>query len=470
MLTMRNKTLHILGYITTLFLVVFVTCEFNRRGGRLAGSNGIRDLEDIVQDGVITAVTDINSTNYFIYNGEPMGYQFDMLQAFAKHIGVKLEIIAENDLDAAFNLLERANVDIFANNLTVFGERTKRYRFTTPHSTTRQVLVQRNRSDGKLIKTTLELAGKIIYVQKGSSYAHRLRNLSEEIGKEIVIVELPNYETDELIELVANGDIDFTVCDENVAQVNAFYYTNLYVETAVSFDQSLAWAVGKKANNLYAKLNNWIEEFTKTAEYKIIKGKYFNNPYWANKVLSSNSISKGSRISPWDEGFRKASSSIDWDWRLFASLVYQESKFNHNVQSHRGAFGLMQFMPSTAEYFGVNHITDPQTQIRAGARYLKWLENRFEDISDPEQRIKFTIASYNAGIGHVIDARNLARKHGKDPNVWDNNVDFFILNKSNPDYYCDTTVKYGYFRGVETFKYVNQIMQRYKHYQNMVPQ
>jgi membrane-bound lytic murein transglycosylase F len=281
---------------------------------------------------------------------------------------------------------------------------------------------------------------------------------------------MPNYEADELIELVAKGEIDYTVCDEDVARVNSFYFENIDVETPVSFQQNLAWAVGKNSPNLLKAINEWMEEFTKTAEYRIIKGKYFENPFRAKRVIAENTSLRKGQVSIYDASFRYASANIDWDWRLFASLVYQESRFRHNVQSHRGAFGLMQFMPSTAEFFGVSHMTDPYTQINAGARYLKWIERRFYDsVTDPEQRVKFILASYNAGLGHVIDARNLARKHGKNPNVWDNNVDFFILNKSNPEYYCDTTVKHGNFRGVETYNYVNQIMQRYKHYRNILP-
>jgi len=452
-----------------LMILLLAGCDIDFKKANLSSGKSGRDLESIKKDGVITAVTDFNSTNYFIYKGEPMGYQFDMLQAFAEHIGVKLELIAENNLDVAFKMLEDGEVDLFANNLTITAERKQRFLFTIPHSTTKQVLVQKKAAGYSPIRTPLDLAGKIVYVQKGSASAHRLKNLSEEIGAEIVIVEMAKYEADELIELVANGEIDFTVCDEDVAKVNAFYFDNIDIETPVSFDQNLAWAVNTYSTSLHEALNQWLEDFTQTAEYRIIKGKYFNNPFWARRVLSENVRIKMGHISMYDEGFKHASSSIDWDWRLFAALVYQESRFRHNVQSHMGAYGLMQFMPATADFFGVKHKTDPETQIRAGAKYLKWLEKRFDSIPDPEQRVKFILASYNAGLGHVIDARNLAKKHGKDPNVWDNNVDFFILNKSNPDYYCDTTVRYGYFRGDETYNYVKEIMQRYKHYQNILP-
>lgn len=427
-------------------------------------------IDCIKEKGTLTAVTDFNSTNYFIYKGEPMGFQFDMLQAFAQYLGVNLELIAENNLDEAFGLLKQQKVDIFANNLTVTAARKEQFLFTVPISTTRQVLVQSKESDGYPIRNPIELGNRVVYVQKGSAAAERLYNLSNEIGREIFVVEMPQYEVDELIELVAIGELDLTVCDEDVARVNAFYYENLDIETAVSFDQNLAWAVHKESVTLHKVLNQWIESFTKTAEYRIIKGKYYDNPFWARRILSENARTKIGNVSVFDHGFKEASSTIEWDWRLFASMVYQESRFNPDAESHMGAYGLMQFMPETALFFGIMHKTDdPFMQIKAGARYLKWLEKRFESVQDPEQKIKFMLAAYNAGLGHVIDARNLARKYGKDPDVWDDNVDFFILNKSNPDYLNDTTVKYGNLKGIETYNYVSQIMQRYKHYQNILP-
>lgn len=456
-----------------LVFILFFGCLQHYQQSRVKSADGRRDLEQILDEGVLVAVTDFNSTNYFIYNGEPMGYQFDLLHAFASYLGVKLEIVAENNLDQAFAMLERGEVDIFANNLTITNERGKKYSFATPHGKTRQVLVQQKSSEGEgnqgLIRNPIDLADKIVYVQKSSASAHRLKNLSDEIGANITIVEMPNYEADELIELVANGEINYTVCDEDIARVNSFYFDNIDIETPISFEQNLAWAVGKESGELLQKLNEWLEMFTGTAEFRIIRHKYYENPLWAKRIIKGNSVIKAGHISPFDERFKRASSNINWDWRLFAAMVYQESRFKPYVQSRRGAYGLMQFMPSTAEYFGIKHKTDPQTQIEAGARYLKWLERQFNDsLIDPQDRIKFILASYNGGLGHVIDARNLAKKYGKNPNVWDNNVDFFILNKSNPDYYSDTIVKYGHFRGKETYNYVNQIMNRYKHYQNIV--
>jgi len=429
-------------------------------------------LSIIKQRGKLVALTEVNSINYFIYKGEPMGFQFDLLQAYATHLGITLELLTEADIETSLGMLENGEVDLLANNLTVTTERAKRVSFSNPISQTRQVLVQRKpepSSQSTPVRNLTELGKKIIYVQKGTAASNRLKNLSDEIGAEIVVVELKNYDVDQLIELVANGEIDYTVCDEDVARVNAFYFSNIDVETPVSFEQNLAWAVNKKSSELLTNLNEWLESFSKSAEYRIIRSKYFDNPFWAKRILGESSKLRQGRISHFDDGFKVASSKINWDWRLFASLVYNESRFKHDAESHRGSKGLMQFMPSTAEYFGVSHKTDPISQINAGARYLNWLEKRFEDSTiTPDQRIKFVLASYNAGIGHVIDARNLARKYGKNPDVWDDNVDYFILNKTK--YYQDSIVRHGRLKGVETYRYVNKVFDTYNHYRNIIPE
>jgi membrane-bound lytic murein transglycosylase F len=151
-------------------------------------------------------------------------------------------------------------------------------------------------------------------------------------------------------------------------------------------------------------------------------------------------------------------------------MIYQESRFDPAVESWAGAFGLMQLMPTTAHRYGVDQKSAPNENIREGVRFIKWLDQRFEKngIKPEEERIKFVLASYNVGLGHVLDAQRLAEKNGKDPKKWDRNVDEFILKKSNPKYFLDPVVEYGYCRGEETYNYVFQIIDRYEHYKNFI--
>jgi membrane-bound lytic murein transglycosylase F len=434
-------------------------------------------LEVVKERGVLKVVTDYNSTNYFIYRGQPMGYQFELLQELADFLDVKLEVIANNDLQEKFDMLNRQEVDLIAVNLTITKERKKFLEFIEPHSKTRQVLVQRKPEnwtnlsedavENSMITEQLQLGGKTVYVQENSTYAKRLRNLSDEIGDNINIVET-DQGLEQLIEMVANGEIDYTISDENVAKVNKTYYDDLDISLPVSFSQNLAWAVNKGDDGIKEVIDSWLIDFKKTKKYAFLYHKYFLNNK-SSKIVESELYANGSgAISPYDEDLKKLSEEIGWDWRLLASMVYQESRFNPNAISWAGAFGLMQLMPNTAKRFGVNANSSANQQIRAGIMFVQWLDNLYEDISDVNERQKFVLGSYNVGPGHVMDARRLAEKHGKNPDVWDGSVNEFILKKSEPKYYKDPVVKYGYCRGKETYNYVNDIIERYEHYKNIV--
>ncbi len=464
--------------LLVLIIVSFNTCKEKEKKSFV----NLSSIEKIKKKGKLVAVMDFNSTNYFIYRGEPMGYQYELLQLLAKELDVKLEVKVENDVDENFNMLSKGECDIIAINLTITKDRANKINFTYPHSQTRQVLVQRKpenwetlskrQIETSLIRNQLELAKKVVYVQKGTSYAQRMKNLSEEIGDSIKIIEKADKEVEELIELVANGEIDYTVVDENVALVNQIYYPILDVKTAVSFPQNLAWGLKKGDESLKAEIDNWLINFKKTAKYNIIYNKYFKNPRSVRIVESDYYSNSSGKVSQYDEYIKKYSKEIDWDWRLLASLVYQESRFKPNAKSWAGAFGLMQLMPTTAHRFGVNQNSPEEMQIKAGVDFIKWLNKRFDirGIDDEEEKIKFVLASYNVGLGHILDARRLAEKNGLDPDVWQNNVDEYILKKSNPKYYKDPVVKYGYCRGSETYNYVYQILDRYEHYKNIIPE
>jgi membrane-bound lytic murein transglycosylase F len=323
--------------------------------------------------------------------------------------------------------------------------------------------------NNSVIRNQLDLAGKTIYVQKNSSYATRLRNLSDEIGDSIIVVEV-DEDVEKLIKEVAKGEIEYTVCDENLAKVNQTFYPQIDINTAISFPQYLAWAVRKEgAKQLLDTLNNWLRIFKKTEKYTMIYNRYFENSKTGFMAKRSMKFIGEGQLSPYDKLIRKYSDSLNWDWRLLASMIYQESGFYPKAISWVGAFGLMQLMPSTARYYGVSIKSPPEKNIEAGVQYLKWLEEIFEDkVRYREERIKFVLASYNVGLGHVLDARALAKKYGKNPEIWDDNVEEFILKKSDPKYYLDPVVRFGYCRGEETYNYVKNILERYNDYENII--
>ncbi len=468
---MRSKVKYIFFVITFLFL----QCkQINNPPVNIYNPTSL----DIIQENkILRVVTDYNSTSYFIYRGQPLGYQFELLQNLADYLNVKLEVIANNDMDEKFDMIQNGDVDLIAVNLTVTKERKKKVLFIEPHLTTRQVLVQRKPENWRklskniikenLIQSQLELAGKTVYVQRNSSYLKRLKNLSEEIGDDIHIVET-EYGVEQLIEKVVNGEIEYTVCDENVAMVNNTYYDNIDISLPLSFSQNLAWAINKEDYKLKEVIDKWMNDFKETKRYTLIYKKYFKSKRTAQIFESDYFVLNSGSISPYDDYIKKFSLDINWDWRLIASMIYQESRFNPDAKSWAGAFGLMQLMPNTAKRFGVDSLSHPGMQIKAGIKFLKWLDNLYSDVDDIQERSKFVLASYNVGPGHVMDARKLAEKYGKNPNIWENNVDEFLLKKSEALYYSDPLVKYGYCRGKETYEYVNEVVERFEHYKNLV--
>lgn len=459
--------------ITGLILLpAFMSCT-NQEIAKVDVKEDVRDLNDIRNSGKLLAVTDFNSINYFIYKGQPLGFQYELLQELSDYLGLEIEVRVNNDLEQNFSDLMNGKVDLIASNITISKERRNIIEFTLPHSQTRQVLVQRanipqaefsNTPD--LIRNPLDLSGKTIYVQKSSSHATRLKNLSDEIGETIKIIEVP-IETEQLIKMVAKGEIDYAVADEDIAMVNNSFYPELDVETPVSFLQNQAWAVRKTSTGLKQEIDFWIDEFKKTRRYAALYNKYMKSNRLGYMVNSKYYYPETGRISPYDDIFMQEAALIDWDWKLIASMAYQESRFNPNAESWAGAFGLMQLMPATAGSFGVTKSSPVTAQIKAGVKFIQWIDNQLKDvITDKDERVKFVLASYNAGLGHVKDAMRLAEKYGKNPHIWEDNVEFFLLKKSNPHYFTDPVVLNGYARGTETYNYVREVIYRYNHYQN----
>jgi membrane-bound lytic murein transglycosylase F len=315
------------------------------------------DLDSIRKRGKLIAVTDFNSTDYFIYKGEPMGFNYELLKSFSDNIGIDLEIISENNPDKAFGLLKSGDADLLAFNLmeNIPGEND--VLLTVPIGETRQVLVQqkprnwRSLSDAeldkKLVRTQPDLGHKTIFVQSGSSHAEQLIKLAKQIGDSINIIEVP-FESEKLIQNVAKGEIEYTVCDENIALVNASYYPDIDVSMPISVQRDFAWGVrGKHSDMLISELNRWITTYKKTESYALVYAKYFKNIRSSIIVKSDFYALNTGKVSKYDDMIRQFSVFIKWDWRLLASLICQESRFDPTVESYTGAFGLMQVMPDT---------------------------------------------------------------------------------------------------------------------------
>ena len=303
-----------------------------------------------------------------------------------------------------------------------------------------------------------------------TDYAERIKNLENEIGADIPVAHINgNVTTDEIIKMVVDGEIKRTVADHNIASINKTYYPILNIDTRVSFSQRIAWAVRQNSPDLLKAINKWINKEKKSDDYYVIYNKYFKNTRSNRSRIKSDFYSKNSnKISKYDDIIKENASELGWDWRFLSSQVYQESRFDPTAESWAGATGLIQLMPATAKEVGVSNNYNPEENIRGGVKYLDRMRDNFEAVEDSIQKVKFTLAAFNCGAGHVYDAMRLAEKHGKNPNIWDENVEEYILNLKDKKYYLDDVVRHGFVRGREPYNYVRDIFLRYEHYKKFI--
>ena len=434
-------------------------------------------LANIRQRGKLVAITDNNPLNYFSYKGEKKGYQYDMLKSFADHLGVELELIVEADPYQALQYLRQSQVDVVAMELPPSSEIIGGTVFTDAFFDSRQVLVQRKpdnwrrlhnaKSAEKLvIRNLAELSGQTIALPADSRKQYYLSDIQHATANSVDLIVLRDINNVELIEAVINKEIDYTLAYEHTAKAMAQIYPDLDINTPVSPEMHVSWTLRSGAVNLQDEMNQWIRDHKDERSFAANYNKYYNNARWMRLALGQR-VSRGG-ISEYDDIIRQSARHIQMDWRLVSALIYKESKFRPDAVSHVGAFGLMQLMPNTARRFGADVNSTPAEQIAAGMRLIQYLDKQFvKSVPDPEERIKFVLASYNLGQAHIYDAQRLAEKHGKNPSVWFDNVEFFMLAKSQPEYYNDPVVKYGRVKGIETEQFVKDVLNKYDHYKTL---
>lgn len=485
-----NHRKHNLIYFLILLLFHF-SCTSTKNGENNGNANqeiveteveeekfSNKDFPEIKRRGKLIALTAYSSTSYFIYKGQTMGYEYELLSKLAHDLDLELHVKVYKNIDTLSHALQMGDGDLIAYGLAITKDRQERVDFTSSLAQIKQVLVQRkpdnwrkipkHKTDKQLIRNVIDLANKTVTVREHTPYHLRLKNLESELGEDINIqLADKNTSTEELIHMVANKEIEYTVADENIAKLNNTYYPDIDIETAISFPQRIAWATRKQSPELKAKVSHWLDSMKNTTDFYVIYNKYFKNVRAQSKRFDSeyfSSVDHRGLLSKYDELIKEQAEILGWDWLLLASLVYQESKFNPHAKSWVGAVGLMQLMPATAKMYGANNPRDPRQNLRAGTKYLKWLEEYWKDIPDEKERMKFVLASYNTGQGHVRDAQRLAKKFDHDPLVWNDNVEKYLLLKSNKNYYRDEVVKFGYARGKEPVHYVANIQERHIRY------
>jgi membrane-bound lytic murein transglycosylase F len=409
-------------------------------------------LKKIQKFGELTIVTRNSPHCYYLYRDTPMGFEYELAKAFADYLGVKLRVKIAEGWERMVPALMDGTGAVIAAGTPMTSKRQSQVAFANGYMKIQQhVIVHRNNSKIKKIE---DLSGKVIHVRRGTAYQERLEYLRQQ-GIDFSIQLYEDVPTEELIQRVAEKEVDFTVADNNVALLNRRHYPAAVMAAPISQEQYLGWAVHPESRELLASINTFFQTIQKNGKFEEIYNKYYGNldefDYVDLRAFHRRIKSRLSRYSPF---IKAAAKKHGFDWRMIAAQAYQESHLNPWAKSRAGAKGLMQLLPRTAKSLGVKDVFDPVQNINAGVKYLKKLYGLF-DQAHGKNRLLLSLAAYNIGQGHIEDARKLAVQLALDPNLWESiakTLPLLTYRKYHKN------AKYGYCRGTEPVIYIKQIL------------
>ena len=450
---------------TTVVDTTVVNHDFDSLSPSYLDQRHSYDLSELKQQKIIRALVVPGRTDFYIKDGKITGLIVKLLDNYEKELnkGIKKEdqktriVYIPVDFSNLIPDLLSGKGDIAASFLTITNERKKQVNFASGHSKNVNELIVTNRNSGINLSKLEDLAGRSIYVVKGSSYIEHLHQLNTKLAnknlKMITIIEAPAYLTSEdILEMLNAGAIDITVVDDFKAKLWAKVLPNIEVrdELVVNDSGSIGWAIRK--NN--PELKKHLEDFAKKVKKGTLLGNIIFNQYYGRdqKLENLKLDEERDKYRKFVDIFKKYGKQYEIDHFKLIAQGYQESTLNNDQTSHRGAVGIMQLLPSTAadKNVAINDIDKLENNIHAGAKYMSFLRTRYFSSPDiaPEDQMFFSWAAYNAGPANVRKMRNLAEKMGLNKNVWFKNVE----------------VAAGRLVGTETVRYVANIYKYYSTY------
>jgi membrane-bound lytic murein transglycosylase F len=409
-------------------------------------------LDRVLSDAELVVVTRNAPTTYYEGRDGETGFEYELTKAFAEHLGVKPTYLVKDTASEILALLESGEADIAAAGLTRTEGRDEHFRFgTTYQIVTQQVVCRRNgKQPGKLE----DLDGIELVVPAGTSYVERLTYLKRYYPFLSWRVD-EQMNTENLLEEVWRKRIDCTVGDSNIVAINRRYYPELSVRFDISDPEILAWVLPKEAEGLQAATHDWFEDVEEDGTLQQLVEKYYGFIEVFDYVdIRAFKRRIHSRLPKYQTYFQQAAKHYKLDWQLLAAMSYQESHWNRRAKSPTGVRGIMMLTLPTAKEMKVKSRLNAEQSIWGGARYLRNMKRRLpESIAEPD-RSYMALAAYNIGFGHLLDARELARRQNKNPDSWSDLVEVLPL-LARKQYY--KTLKHGYARGYEPVTYVKRI-------------
>jgi len=411
----------------------------------------------------LRVITRNSPETYFLWRGELLGFEYELMRRFASLNNLKLEMVVADSYDEMLTMLKEGRGDMIAAGLSRTENRLVKIKQQKMQSSIRynrvsELLVAHKESPK--INNLTDLKDRVITVRRSSSFWQTAEQLAKEYQVTLVAAD-ELLATELLIAQVANRTIDLTLADSNLVAIEKNFRNEII--TPLTLNDNVPYVYVTRNNNpeLLTSLNRFIRQHYRKTFYNVVKNKYFKNSTNQNKLRESR-LQVGSDLSPYDDIIKENVTEYHFDWRLIVSQMYQESRFDPLASNSTGAKGLMQMLPRTAEELGVTNLTEPEQAISSGIRYLNWTRDRFSKNLPVQEQIFFSLASYNAGFGHVKDAQRLARQLGLRDDKWFNHVEKAMLLLQQKEYYKKS--RFGYVRGTEPVNYVRDIHQRYLSY------
>jgi len=411
----------------------------------------------------LRVITRNSPETYFLWRGELLGFEYELMKRFAHLNNLKLEMVVADSYDEMLTMLKEGRGDMIAAGLSrtqsrLLSIKQEKIQSSIRYNRVAELLVAHQESPA--INSLADLEGRIITVRRSSSFWQTAKKLATKYKATLVAAD-ELLATELLIAQVADKKIDLTIADSNLVAIEKNFRDEII--TPLKLKDSIPYAYLTRNNNpeLLSRLNEFIRQHYRKTFYNVVKNKYFKSTTHQNKHRESR-LQVGSDLSPYDDIIKNNVTEYHFDWRLIVSQMYQESRFDPLAHNSSGAKGLMQMLPRTAKELGVTNLTEPEQAISSGIRYLNWTRERFSKDLPVQEQIFFSLASYNAGYGHVKDAQRLARKLGLRDDKWFNHVEKAMLLLQQKKYY--KKARFGYVRGTEPVNYVRNIHQRYLSY------
>jgi membrane-bound lytic murein transglycosylase F len=435
------------GAILSLILLGGVGCE------QLSMRNA---LDVIKARGELRVLTREDGICYYKTPSGPAGLEYELAKAFADHLGVKLKLVVTENFHDMVPALLRGEADIIAAGFKVNKRFKSHLAFGPPYmEVTPQVVGRRG---GPSPRAVPELIGQSLWVISGTSYEELLREQKAR-HPDLSWFSVPGYETEELLEMVARGIIPFTVADSHVVASSQRYCPQIVAHFPLAESAQLAWAMDPHCRQLQATVHEWFKRPETAAFLQRLKQQYYGHLGLFNYVDIATYHRKVRECLPkYRKHFEAAGTRYGLDWRLVAALGYQESQWDPEAESFTGVRGLMMLTQKTAEAMGVSSRLDPVEAVFAGARYFAHLHRRIGAAVPESDRTYMALAAYNVGWGHLEDARTLAARLGKNPNVWPVVRSTLPLLGKHKFY---ETLPHGYARGAESVRFVDCIKTYY---------